>query len=104
MHLCTFPAGGDLHVAGLDDSEEEEEARMARGHRAPLPRAAAMAMSADDLMARFLSWRLITALALPEDERQQASLRACRLRIKFLRKPCWKALAWGPRMASVEEK
>jgi len=103
LHLCTFPAGGDLHVAGLDDSEEEEEVRMARGHRAPPPRAAAMAMSADDLMARFLSWRLITALALPEDE-TQASLQAWRLRIKFLRKLCWKAPALGPRIASVEEK
>jgi len=102
LHLRAFPAG-DLHVAGLDDSEEEEEARMARGHRAPPPRAAAMAMSADDLMARFLSWRLITALALPEDE-TQASLQAWRLRIKFLRKLCWKAPALGPRIASVEEK
>jgi hypothetical protein len=62
-----------------------------------------MAMSADDLMARFLSWRLITALAVPADE-TQASLQAWRLRIKFLRKPCWKALALGPRIASVEGK
>lgn len=61
LHLRTF--SGDLH--GIDD-----EAKMARGHRAPPPRAVAMAMSADDLMARFLSWRLIVALLLPEHETQ----------------------------------
>lgn len=67
LHLLRAFSGDDLH--GPDDDEEESK-MMARGHRAPPPRAVAMAMSADDLMARFLSWRLAMHMALfpPEDE------------------------------------
>lgn len=83
--------------------DDELEAKTACGHRAPLPRAVAMAMSADDLMAHFLCWRL-TMAAPPEaeEDEMQNSLQACRVKIMFLRKPCWKALVLGPRIALVE--
>lgn len=70
LHLLRAFSGDDLHGPDDDDEEEEEAKMMARGHRAPPPRAVAMAMSTDDLMARFLSWRLAMHMALfpPEDE------------------------------------
>lgn len=93
-----FP--GDDDFLGLND--EEFEAKTACGHRAPPPRAVAMAMSADDLMAHFLCWRLIMAAPLEPEDEMQTWLQAWRFRIMFLRKPCWKALVLGPRIALIE--
>jgi hypothetical protein len=94
-----FSGDDDGLLLGLDG--DELEAKTACGHRAPWPRAVAMAMSADDLMmAHFLCWRLIMA-APPEAEEEdemQNSLQDWRFRIMFLRKPCWKALVLGPRI------
>jgi hypothetical protein len=99
-----FPGGGD--DGGLADGDDDElEAKTACGHRAPPPRAeAAMAMSADALMARFLCWRLIVAVAPPTEPEDEMQQQAWRVEIMFLRtKPCWnwKALVLGPRIASL---
>jgi hypothetical protein len=76
-----------LHGGGVD------EAKRARGQRAPAPRVVAMATSADNLIARFLSWRLIVATP------GKAPRQAPRLKIRFLRKPCLKASTLGPLIA-----
>jgi hypothetical protein len=83
-------------VVGLDDDEANNKS--ARGHRAPAPRVAAMATSADCLIARFLSWTLMAVSPGEEALRQKAP----RLKIKFLKKPCLKAspsVVLGPLIA-----
>jgi len=95
-----FPGDDDGFLGLLDG--DELEAKTACGHRAPPPRAVAMAMSADDLMAHFLCWRLIMAAHPEAEDEMQNSLQAWRLKIMFLRKPCWKALVLGPRIALIE--
>jgi hypothetical protein len=112
--LLTFPCiilHGNV-VLGIDDDDEDEDedeedddddAKMACGHRAApaMPvRAVAMAMSAEDLMARFLSLRVdMAALFL---------LELLRLERRFLRKLCLKVamvVVLGPLMvASGEER
>lgn len=100
-----FPGddGDGVLADGDDDDDDELGAKTACGHRAPPPRAeAAMAMSTDALMARFLCWRLIVAVAPPAEREDEILQQAWRLEIMFLRtKPCWKALVLGPRIASL---
>jgi hypothetical protein len=79
-----------LAAAGTSaEDDDDDDARRACGHRAPSPRAVAMAASADALTARFLSCRHMSPLFLQD----------FRLTRKLFRKPCLKDLLVGPLIA-----
>lgn len=86
--VFTVDAAGN----SLGHDDDDDDARRACGHIAPLPRVVAMAMSADDLTARFLSCRHMAPF-----------LQDFRLRRKLLRNPCLKALVLllGPPIAAA---
>jgi hypothetical protein len=90
LRLVVFTLADAGNILGHDDDVggDDDDARRACGHIAPPPRAVAIAASADDLTARFLSCRLMSPF-----------LQDLRLTRKLLRKPCLKDLAVGPLIA-----